>query len=567
MEKRITILGRTETGIFAQGLFSSMEKTAAPVPAVWDTADKIRDYIKTITAEDRKKFCYVLVNALGAGEFFGSNINSDFFPWDVLCHEGDDYGYKTFFKAHAYTHHANKDSSRAIGIPVVAVLNHKMKRVELIIRIDREKARKEGADGIITRIDNGEFPDVSMGCKVPFDVCSICGQHSKTRDDYCQHMRPPEEMRGIWGPNRILPDGRRIYVINTMPRFFDISFVFIGADKTAKVMAKLASKGNQVCLGSVCALPGHRDEDNALYDEKGDRLDAGLLRKTASAPCDGRRGPCGRLCADCGDRTRCESEKLASAFGVKMAARKLGSIIKDVPGGTFAMRRLPALESAESDIPKDVLNALAKFPLRSALGTSASAGMVLKPQEFQRIVLIRIGEGGLADELDAGRNVFRDVHRFDDDADPVMRALPEILRLILPLVAGRTAFGPQFRARVAQAGSVGEHNNALPTRTPIEHPLLDKISAAYNGYRRNVLLKLSQAGEEVVGDSKLREAVLGNELVNMFTKTASTHEIISHDSVAYMMSAHLLNRSLLASTVDSVGIEVANSQLLRERQA
>jgi hypothetical protein len=78
MNKQTTFLGRTEIGIFAQGLFtSSLEKTAAQITNDWDTAEEIRRYIKTITAEDKKRYCYVLVNALGAGEFFGSNINAD----------------------------------------------------------------------------------------------------------------------------------------------------------------------------------------------------------------------------------------------------------------------------------------------------------------------------------------------------------------------------------------------------------------------------------------------------------------------------------------------------------
>jgi hypothetical protein len=71
-------------------------------------------------------------------------------------------------------------------------------------------------------------------CKVPYDVCTICGNKSRTRDDYCACVREI-------GMGKILDDGRRIGVVNLHPRFFDISFVFIGADKTAKMMAKLAS--------------------------------------------------------------------------------------------------------------------------------------------------------------------------------------------------------------------------------------------------------------------------------------------------------------------------------------
>lgn len=168
MEKRCLFLGRTETGIFAQALFGSAgcyEKTAGAAPfSDWETGEQLRNYIKTITPEDRKKSLYVLVNALGAGEYFGSNINADYFPWSSLMHEGEDYGYQTFLKAYAFQHHANKDPTRALGVPVLSALNHRMKRFELVTRLDREAVRRQGADSILTRIESGEFPDVSMGC-------------------------------------------------------------------------------------------------------------------------------------------------------------------------------------------------------------------------------------------------------------------------------------------------------------------------------------------------------------------------------------------------------------------
>lgn len=325
MIKHLQYLGKTEHGIFAQSLFGSagaFEKTAgAPPFADLETGDELRKAVSGISKQDREKFCYVLVNALAAGEFFGSNINADYFPWNALSHEGDDYGYKTFLKAHAFSHHKNKDPERAFGVPIVSLLNPRMKRVELIIKLDREKAKLEGADGIISRIDAGEFPDVSMGCKVPFDVCSICGNHSKTKDDYCKCMRPSPEDKEKMGPNKILKDGRRVCVINTLPRFFDISFVFIGADKTAKVMAKLASAN-----GSLFAAPSSillsADAGFQFYESLG-------MQKAASVP------------------NGAELEAAANALGLSKEAahRKISEILKSIPGGSFSMKKLPEEES------------------------------------------------------------------------------------------------------------------------------------------------------------------------------------------------------------------------------
>jgi hypothetical protein len=456
IDKQVVYMGKTASGIFCQALFGSagvFEKTAgAPAFANWDTGDHLRKYIKTITKEDRKKYCYTLVNALGAGEYFGSNINADFFPWDALTHEGQDYGYKTFeYFAHAFQHHKNKDPSRAFGITVLSVLNHPMKRVELIIKLSREKAKLEGADGIITRIDAGDFPDVSMGCRVPWDVCSICRHKSKTKDDYCEHMRPPEELRHIYGPNRILFDGRKIFVYNYTPKFFDISFVFIGADKTAKVMAKLASHGPQLCLGDVCTL----DKPSAdVASEAGPRTDwisPSTLQKVASVE------ECG-----CG----CEG---AGCFG-KTSSQKLSAIIKQIPAGSFSVRRLQDIEKGEPGIPDKSLDSMAEHPLPKVLGAMSVMGIILRPPEFQRIVLKRMGEDGLADDLSKAQKVFSPSTSFsptsvDTDSKDVTQTL---LPLLSSLIKERTAFGGPFQIRVTIAG--GGRKIPLPTPTPVEHP-------------------------------------------------------------------------------------------------
>jgi hypothetical protein len=194
----------------------------------------------------------ILVNALGASEFWGQNVNGDVFPEKALLHNCnhhpseqhsiDDftgkiippYGYWTFINAHPFCHHKNKDPTRAFGSVVKVCWNPRMHRVELIVVLDKHLALQHGAQHVIDKILAGEFPDCSMGCRVPYDVCSICGHKSKTRNDYCNCVK-------LIGMGKILDDGRRIGVINTYPRFFDISFVFIGADKTAKMMCKLAS--------------------------------------------------------------------------------------------------------------------------------------------------------------------------------------------------------------------------------------------------------------------------------------------------------------------------------------
>ncbi len=61
------------------------------------------DFIKTL--KERADKTYALVNALSAGEFYGSNRNGDYFPENAL----KEY-HKTFDAlGHVYIHHVNKD--------------------------------------------------------------------------------------------------------------------------------------------------------------------------------------------------------------------------------------------------------------------------------------------------------------------------------------------------------------------------------------------------------------------------------------------------------------------------
>jgi len=207
---------------------------------------------------------YLVNSALGAGEYVGFNLRGDWFTekgllhtppgwddipvWDIdarrqaanwtehvpgwgeLC-----WGYPTFYNAHRFRHHQNKDPNRAYGYVLGAFWDPRMHRVILVSELIKDMCRNLGAMDLYERISRGDFPDTSMGAKVPHDRCSICGQLSKNPSGYCKHCHknamPPYGMRSI------LPDGRMCGVYNDQPRFFDDSYVFIGAERSAKVMS------------------------------------------------------------------------------------------------------------------------------------------------------------------------------------------------------------------------------------------------------------------------------------------------------------------------------------------
>lgn len=206
------------------------------------TASEALEFIKHVVPEPGKTQALLL--ALGGEETYGPNRNGDGFPErPVRSRDGRSYyvspgqeltkHYQTFETnpAHAFKHHVNKDPKLASGVVKKAFYNPKMHRVELLVSIDNEKDAEW-----VQRINDGDFPPVSMGCRIKYDVCSRCGNKAPTRADYCDHAKPTPT-----GMNYIDPkDGIQNYVHNPDPNFFDISRVFRPADKQGYTLKKVA---------------------------------------------------------------------------------------------------------------------------------------------------------------------------------------------------------------------------------------------------------------------------------------------------------------------------------------
>lgn len=464
MLKLLTFPGHDEDGnIFVQAI----DPTEGLVKEASATQHaEINNYISGIKPDD--EHLYVLVNALGAGEYYGSNINGDYFEEAELAPKMDTElsGYKTFTRAGVYRHHKNKDIERSMGKVVCACYNQVMHRVELILQVNRAKAIEVGHGDLVSKLDAGEHPAVSMGCKVKFDVCSICGHKSKTRKDYCEHAK---NMMG-----RVFPDGRKVFVYNPKPRFFDISFVVIGADRTSYAMAKVASIGG----GS-----------SALAAENAGLRDGVLL-----------------------DSLR---EKLATK-------RKTSELLKQVP--SLSAKHIKPLADSEPDLKKSLLDALGKHPIQKTLTTAAAGGIVLKPKEYQRIILVRVGRPELADRLDSAGHVFSPSSQVDKSVqigDP--RDHSSLIRnLLLGSVSDRSMFEPTIKRRIIIIKSTGASTDPTNQRmlvmrktgasqanlTKEENILLNKIAEGYNGYREQLLEKIGSIVEDITrGDIKLLSTI------------------------------------------------------------
>ena len=495
---------------------SAFEKIAAPT-----LIPEVAKYIENLRPEPGAQ--YVLVNAMGSGEFYGSNVNGDYFPEASLIHvpsgwtgvpamdsvlaKNWPYGYPTFYRAFPFAHHRNKDPQKAYGVVVFAGWNPRMRRVELIIKIEHTKCVEHGGLAIWDKIRAGQFPDVSMGCRVPFDTCSICLDEALyqkalatfdprkhphpgkaalefhktlkerdgvgvrglavTRKDYCEHARL--EM------NKIYPDGRKVWVVNDFPNFFDISFVFIGAEKCAKMMMKIAHRAHAYFRLSA-------DVAHELgYIEDGEKV-------AAASP---------QLAFE-----RAFEDLLTKDALAKRARIKDAEIIKDTVPSQFAAQAVPLLTAREPDLPKSLVRIMAGLPTEESLGTAASLGVVLRPREFQRLLLTKFGLEDEADDLEKKKIVFPDVEE-EEQMDVKPQCFNRLLAgLLLPLLSGRSSFGPSIERRVTILVVGGKPEFSRATSPPSE--LLHKMGSAYKGYRRSLMNAIPQM-EPVVRDSSSGE--------------------------------------------------------------
>lgn len=461
---------------------------------------------------------YVLVNAMGAGEYYGSNINGDRFAETALIHAPDrwkgvpahdralakawPYGFPTFYGAHVFAHHRNKDASRALGFVELAAWNPHMKRVELITRLEHDRCRKYGGEGVWDKLKSGSYPDVSMGTKVPFDTCSITLDRKLYQEawdtyDPKKHKSPGDAIlafhkqlkekngKGITGVsitrndyseycrsmmNRILPDGRKVWVDNDFPRFFDISYVFIGADKIAKAMMKIADGGKMYSfMGSA-----------ELAEKLGAAEDS--IEKMA------------------------ESQQRVRELDENRARQKRAEMRKEVVPNQLAGKAVPLLTEHEEDLPPDVLKLLGRTGLGSALSTLTGMGIVLRPREFQRIVLIDMGKDGLADQLEALGQSFPKTDKKEGITLSEDDFSPSLAQALLPLMDLRSAFGPMIERRVVIITGSPPKSRAKASSHSSE--LLRKIGAAYYGYRDSLMQLVPSAQDLLDSAASARDVEL-----------------------------------------------------------
>lgn len=244
-------------------------------------AGEVSSFLSGLNPEP--EYIYALINALTAGEFYGSNRNGDYFPEEALKKY-----HNTFVEnGYVYKHHVNKDPLKSFGKVIFSHYNDEMKRVELVVRLI--KAHEE-TQKIIAELQRSGPAKIktSMGCRVPEDICSITLKRAKTRDQYSDYLK--HKM------NQVLEDGRKVYAINEKPRFFDISIVVIPADpvssfmktigleKTAELQQDEKSAQIKKIINGGGSLDFLEEDPKELILKSQERIPEDILKKLAEYP-------------------------------------------------------------------------------------------------------------------------------------------------------------------------------------------------------------------------------------------------------------------------------------------
>lgn len=162
--------------------------------------------------------------ALGAYEGTGFNRNGDCFK-EHWCEKNAHY-FKDSDRA-VHRHHKNKPEDPKYGNIKAAAYNKPMKRIELIVGLD-----KEACADILDEQEKKGVTNWSMASKQAHDICTWCDHKAKTDDDRCAHI--PDKI------GELNKEGKLCGMDNPDPHWFEISYVRRGADRIGLSLQKAA---------------------------------------------------------------------------------------------------------------------------------------------------------------------------------------------------------------------------------------------------------------------------------------------------------------------------------------
>lgn len=410
------------------------------------------------------------VIALGAYEGTGYNRNGDAFM-EADCKKNHHY-FKRADRA-VHRHHKNKPADPKFGNIKAAAYNDAMKRIELIIGLD-----KDACADILHEQEKTGNTNWSMASKQAYDVCSWCGHKAKTDKDRCEHIP-----RNIGDLNKT---GEMCGMINPDPRWFEISYVRRPADRIGLSLGKVASAGE---WGIKPMLPS--DFLNIYGDVYvPDEL---LISKKA-----------------------CDKNQLI----VKLAAleKRLDAVAKK-PAGEDRALKLTADKWANDDLPASVMDELRKHDPSKILKMLADHGIVFSPSDFIKYIF-----GNRADrKADGMKSWLPDVFSRLNDGDskasvsnnekyePGCSTVGSLKSMMQKLTDGFSLKGGPVRGRIMSITIIGRPSEPMKAADEVgkTKEAFDKeLANQYAAYKLAALNYLDEQG--ALDDELLVNALVQN---------------------------------------------------------
>lgn len=183
-----------------------------------------KDLFEKFEKDPKQEYLHLI--AVGAYEGTGFNRNGDAFL-EKDCIKNHHY-FKRSDRA-VHRHHKNKPTDPKYGNIKAAAYNNKMRRIELIVGLDKDKC-----SDILHEQEKTGNTNWSMASKQAYDICSWCEHQARTDKDRCTHI--PASI------GELNKHGEMCGMINPDPKWFEISYVRRPADRIGMSLGKVASE-------------------------------------------------------------------------------------------------------------------------------------------------------------------------------------------------------------------------------------------------------------------------------------------------------------------------------------
>lgn len=235
---------------------------------------------------DPARYLYLRNWSVSSEENHGPNENEDGFPSKELRER-----HLTFIGSRSTLDHLE---DKKIGMVIASIFlepqfNESNKfiggdYIQNVLAIDKKMADKFHP-GIIQLIEEYKITDTSMGCWTGFVTCSlsVCGKKAYKPEDYCEHLRPENHLKGKW--IQVGDHKERVYESCHDVTFFEDAIIRpldlrgeaggAGADTKAKILEKVGSidfklgdyivdrlKQIEITCNTKCATIDDKDDED-----------------------------------------------------------------------------------------------------------------------------------------------------------------------------------------------------------------------------------------------------------------------------------------------------------------